>query len=79
MGAHKRPGDFVDLRAEGRPPARAVEPARIRLDPARPARAVPVTLVRQSRAPPAAADDPCRTTLAGNCPALFSSRIGLYA
>ncbi len=58
--ARKRPGDFVDLRAETDLVlvlSNCLHP----LDPARPAAGGPITLVRH-RAPPAAADDPCRTT-----------------
>ena len=58
--ARKRPGDFVDLRAEC-DLVLVVSNCAHPLDPARPAAAGPVTLVRH-RAPPAAPDDPCRTT-----------------
>ena len=59
-GARKRPGDFVDLRAEA-DLLLVLSNCPHPLDPARPAAGGPVTLVRH-RAPPAAADDPCRTT-----------------
>ena len=55
----KRPGDFVDLRAEMNLiiiASNCPHP----LDPARPAASGPVTLIRH-RAAAAAADDPCRT------------------
>jgi urea carboxylase-associated protein 2 len=58
-GAAKRPGDFVDLRAESDlvlVASNCPHP----LDPARPAANGPVELVRH-RALPAAPDDPCRT------------------
>lgn len=55
----KRPGDFVDLRAEMNAML-ALSTCAHPLDPARSSAARPVTLVRY-RAPPAAADDPCRT------------------
>ena len=58
--ARKRPGDFVDLRAEA-DVVLVLSNCPHPLDPARPAGGGPVTLVRH-RAPPAAADDPCRTT-----------------
>jgi urea carboxylase-associated protein 2 len=58
--ARKRPGDFVDLRAEVNL-VLVLSNCPHPLDPARPAASGPVTLVRH-RAPPAAADDPCRTT-----------------
>jgi uncharacterized protein len=55
----KRPGDFVDLRAEMNlivVASNCPHP----LDPARPAASGPVTLIKH-RAATAAADDPCRT------------------
>jgi uncharacterized protein YcgI (DUF1989 family) len=55
----KRPGDFVDLRAEMNlivVLSNCAHP----LDPARPAAPGPVTLIRH-RAKPAAPDDACRT------------------
>jgi urea carboxylase-associated protein 2 len=58
--ARKRPGDFVDLRAETDLVlvlSNCLHP----LDPAQPAAVGPVTLLRH-RAPAAAADDPCRTS-----------------
>lgn len=55
----KRPGDFVDLRAEMNA-ILALSTCAHPLDPARPQAARPVALVRY-RALPAAADDPCRT------------------
>jgi len=58
-GDRKRPGNFVDLRAESDivlVASNCPHP----LDPARPATGGPIELVRH-RAPPAAADDPCRT------------------
>jgi len=58
--ARKRPGDFVDLRAEANL-VLVLSNCPHPLDPARPAAGGPVTLVRY-RAPPAASDDPCRTT-----------------
>jgi urea carboxylase-associated protein 2 len=58
--ARKSPGDFVDLRAEMNL-VLVVSNCAHPLDPARPAAAEPVTLVR-FRAPPAATNDPCRTT-----------------
>jgi urea carboxylase-associated protein 2 len=58
-GDRKRPGDFVDLRAESDLVLIASNCPHP-LDPARPAQGGPVELVRH-RAPPAAADDPCRT------------------
>jgi urea carboxylase-associated protein 2 len=57
--ARKRPGDFVDLRAEV-DLVLVLSNCPHPLDSARPATAGPVTLVRH-RAPTAAADDPCRT------------------
>jgi uncharacterized protein len=59
-GARKRPGDFVDLRAET-DLVLVLSNCPHPLDPARPAANGPVTLVRH-RTPPAAADDPCRMT-----------------
>ena len=56
----KRPGDFVDLRAEMNL-VLVLSNCAHPLDPARPAAADPVTFVRH-RAPPPAPDDPCRTT-----------------
>ena len=59
--ARKRPGDFVDLRAEMNL-VLVLSNCAHPLDPARPAAAASsITLVRH-HAPPAAADDPCRTT-----------------
>jgi urea carboxylase-associated protein 2 len=58
--ARKRPGDFVDLRAEADVMLVASNCPHP-LDPARPAAAGQITLMRH-RAPAAAADDPCRTT-----------------
>jgi len=61
QGGRKRPGDFVDLRAEMNliiVASNCPHP----LDPARPAAAGPVTLVKH-RAPAPDADDPCRTAL----------------
>src|ERR1700688_1853064 len=55
----KRPGDFVDLRAEMNA-ILVLSNCTHPLDPARPSGSRPVTLVRH-RAPPAAPDDPCRT------------------
>jgi uncharacterized protein len=55
----KRPGDFVDLRAEMNA-ILVLSNCAHPLDPARPSAVRPVTLVRH-RVPPAAADDPCRT------------------
>jgi urea carboxylase-associated protein 2 len=55
----KRPGDFVDLRAEMNlivVASNCPHP----LDPARPASSAPVTLIKH-RAAPAAVDDPCRS------------------
>jgi uncharacterized protein YcgI (DUF1989 family) len=57
--ARKRPGDFVDLRAEMNL-LLAVSNCPHPLDPARRAATGPVTLIRH-RAPPAAADDLCRS------------------
>jgi uncharacterized protein YcgI (DUF1989 family) len=59
-GARKRPGDFVDLRAEA-DLMLVLSNCPHPLDPARPAVGGPVTLVHH-RPPPAAKDDPCRTT-----------------
>jgi uncharacterized protein YcgI (DUF1989 family) len=59
-GARKRPGDFVDLRAET-DLVLVLSNCAHPLDPARPAANGPITLVRH-RAPSAASDDPCRTT-----------------
>jgi uncharacterized protein len=56
----KRPGDFIDLRAEMNL-VLVVSNCAHPLDPSRPAAADPVTLIRH-RAPPAAPNDPCRTT-----------------
>jgi urea carboxylase-associated protein 2 len=56
----KRPGDFVDLRAEMNL-VLVLSNCSHPLDPARPAVSGPVTLIRH-RAPPLAQDDPCRTT-----------------
>lgn len=58
--ARKRGGDFVDLRAES-DLVLVLSNCPHPLDPARPAVAGAVVLVRH-RAPPAAPDDPCRTT-----------------
>jgi uncharacterized protein len=55
----KRPGEFVDLRAEMNVLVAASNCAHP-LDPARPAASGPVTLIVH-RAPQAAKDDPCRT------------------
>ena len=60
QGARKRPGDFVDLRAEA-DLVLVLSNCPHPLDPARPAAAGPVALVRH-RVPAAAPDDPCRTT-----------------
>ena len=59
----KRPGDFVDLRAET-DLVLVLSNCPHPLDPARPAAAGPIVLVRH-RAPPAAPDDPCRTMSPG--------------
>jgi urea carboxylase-associated protein 2 len=59
-GGRKRPGDFVDLRAE-MDLVLVLSNCPHPLDPARPAAAQPISLVR-FRAPPAGAADPCRTT-----------------
>jgi uncharacterized protein len=55
----KRPGDFVDLRAEMNAIV-VLSNCAHPLNPARPSPAGPITLVRY-RAPAAAVDDPCRT------------------
>jgi len=55
----KRPGDFVDLRAEMNLIV-AVSNCAHPLDPARPAATEPITLIRH-RLPSPAADDVCRT------------------
>jgi urea carboxylase-associated protein 2 len=55
----KRPGDFVDLRAEMNV-ILVLSNCAHPLNPARPSLAGPVTLIRH-RAPPAAPDDACRT------------------
>jgi urea carboxylase-associated protein 2 len=60
--AHKRAGDFVDLRAEMNLMLLLSNCAHP-LNPARPAAEASITLVRH-RVPPAATDDPCRTTSA---------------
>jgi urea carboxylase-associated protein 2 len=57
--SRKRPGDFVDLRAEMNA-VLVLSNCAHPLDPARPSAARAVVLVRH-RVPPAAADDPCRT------------------
>lgn len=57
--ARKRPGDFVDLRAEMNLIV-AVSNCAHPLDPARPAATTPITLIRH-RLPAPAADDVCRT------------------
>jgi uncharacterized protein YcgI (DUF1989 family) len=57
--ARKRPGDFVDLRAEMNLIV-AVSNCAHPLDPARPAATAPITLIRH-RLLPVAADDACRT------------------
>jgi uncharacterized protein YcgI (DUF1989 family) len=56
----KRAGDFVDLRAETNL-VLVLSNCAHPLDPARPAAADPVTLIRH-RAPAPGRDDPCRTT-----------------
>ena len=59
QAGRKRPGDFADLRAEMNlilVASNCPHP----LNPARPAAAGPVTLIKH-RAAPATADDPCRT------------------
>jgi len=60
MSGRKRPGDFVDLRAEMNL-VLVLSNCAHPLDPARPAATDPVTLIRY-RAPPPGSDDPCRTT-----------------
>jgi len=55
----KRPGDFVDLRAEMNTIV-VLSNCAHPLNPARPSPSRPITLVRY-RAPAAMADDPCRT------------------
>jgi urea carboxylase-associated protein 2 len=55
----KRPGDFVDLRAEMNA-ILVLSNCAHPLNPARPSPSRPITLVR-CRAPAAGADDPCRT------------------
>jgi urea carboxylase-associated protein 2 len=60
MSGRKRPGDFVDLRAEMNL-VLVVSNCAHPLDPARPAATGPITLIRY-RAPPPRPDDPCRTT-----------------
>ena len=57
--SRKRPGDFVDLRAEMNV-VLVLSNCAHPLDPARPSVSAPVTLIRH-RAPPAAPDDVCRT------------------
>ena len=75
-GGRKHPGDFVDLRAEMNL-VLVVSNCAHPLNPARPAAAASITLVRH-RVPPAAADDPCRTTSADAARAFaFTDR--LYA
>ena len=59
IAGRKRPGDFVDLRAE-MDLVVALSNCPHPLDPARSAAGGPVTLIRH-RLPPAAVDDPCRT------------------
>jgi uncharacterized protein len=56
----KRPGDFVDLRAEMNL-VLVLSNCAHPLDPARPAASGPIGLIRH-RAPSPAKDDPCRTT-----------------
>ena len=56
----KRPGDFVDLRAEMNL-VLVLSNCAHPLDPARPAATDPITFIRY-RAPPPERDDPCRTT-----------------
>jgi urea carboxylase-associated protein 2 len=58
--SRKRPGDFVDLRAEMNL-VLVLSNCSHPLDPARPATCEPVTLIRH-HAPPPSKDDPCRTT-----------------
>jgi hypothetical protein len=57
--SRKRPGDFVDLRAEMNV-VLALSNCAHPLNPARPSVVEPVTLIRH-RAAPAAPDDPCRS------------------
>jgi len=57
--SRKRPGDFVDLRAEMNV-VLVLSNCAHPLNPARPSVSGPVTLVRH-RAPPAALEDPCRS------------------
>jgi uncharacterized protein len=57
--SRKRPGDFVDLRAEMNV-VMVLSNCAHPLNPARPPVVEPVTLIRH-RAPPAAPDDPCRS------------------
>jgi uncharacterized protein len=57
--SRKRPGDFVDLRAEMNV-VLALSNCAHPLNPARPLISGPVTLIRH-RAPPATPDDPCRS------------------
>ena len=57
--SRKRPGDFVDLRAE-MDAVLVLSNCAHPMDPARPAAGGPIILIRH-RAPSAAADDPCRT------------------
>jgi urea carboxylase-associated protein 2 len=57
--SRKRPGDFVDLRAEMNVVV-VLSNCAHPLDPVRPAASGPVTLIRH-RAPAAASEDPCRT------------------
>jgi urea carboxylase-associated protein 2 len=58
--ARKRPGDFVDLRAEMNL-VLVLSNCAHPLDPARPAAADSITFMRH-RVPPPTRDDPCRTT-----------------
>ena len=60
MSGRKRPGDFVDLRAEMNV-LLVLSNCAHPLDPARPAATDPITLIRH-RAPSPRPDDPCRTT-----------------
>jgi urea carboxylase-associated protein 2 len=60
IGGQKRPGDFVDLRAEMNL-VLVLSNCAHPLDPARPASSGPISLIRH-RAPSPAKDDPCRTT-----------------
>jgi urea carboxylase-associated protein 2 len=57
--SRKRPGDFVDLRAEMNV-VMVLSNSAHPLNPARPSVSAPVTLIRH-RAPPATPDDPCRS------------------